>query len=123
MTCDGTPSAHAHASAQIRSSRRSRVTIIGGFDVHRAKITFDYLDTETGEVTRGEIRPATRGVLRGWFGRFAGHADVAFAVEGCTGWRFVVEEMVAAGVAPHLAEPADHGDPARPQEAREDRPG
>ena len=28
-------------------------------------------------------------------------------MEGCTGWRFVVEEMVAAGVEPHLAEPAD----------------
>jgi len=83
------------------------MAIIGGFDVHRAQITFDYLDTDTGEVTRGEIRPATRSVLRTWFDRFAGRADVAFAVEGCTGWRFVVEEMVAAGIAPHLAEPAD----------------
>lgn len=39
--------------------------------------------------------------------RFAGREEVAFAVEGCTGWRFVVEEMLAAGVGPHLAEPAD----------------
>ena len=29
------------------------------------------------------------------------------AVEGCTGWRYVVEEIVAAGFEPHLAEPAD----------------
>ena len=28
-------------------------------------------------------------------------------VEGCTGWRYVVEEIVAAGFEAHLAEPAD----------------
>jgi len=84
------------------------MTIVGGFDVHRAQITFDYLDTGTGEVSTGQIRPATRAVLHGWLAeRFAGVDDVAFAVEGCTGWRFVVEEMVRAGVEPHLAEPAD----------------
>ena len=32
---------------------------------------------------------------------------VAIAVEGCTGWRYVVEEVVAAGFEAHLAEPAD----------------
>ncbi len=69
------------------------MAIIGGFDVHRAQITFDYLDTDTGELSTGQIRPATRLVLREWLGRFQGRADVAFAVEGCTGWRFVVEEM------------------------------
>jgi len=83
------------------------VAIVGGFDVHRAQITFDYLDTDTGEVVRGQIRPATRSGLHSWLGRFAGRTEVAFAVEGCTGWRFVVEEMVAAGITPHLAEPAD----------------
>ena len=30
-----------------------------------------------------------------------------FALEGCTGWRYVVEELAAAGITPHLAEPAD----------------
>jgi transposase len=40
-------------------------------------------------------------------GRFDGLEDAAFAVEGCTGWRFVVEELRRAGIAPHLAEPAD----------------
>jgi hypothetical protein len=69
------------------------VAIVGGFDVHRAQITFDYLDTESGEVTAGQIRPAARPTLRTWLQRFAGRADVAFAVEGCTGWRFVVEEL------------------------------
>ena len=83
------------------------MAIIGGFDVHRAQITFDYLDTDSGEVTRGEIRPASRGVLRTWLRRFIDRSDVAFALEGCTGWRFVVEEMVTVGITPHLAEPAD----------------
>lgn len=83
------------------------MAIIGGFDVHRAQITFDYLDTETGEVATGQIRPATRQVLREWLSRFDGREDVSFAVEGCTGWRFVVEELSRAGVEPHLAEPAD----------------
>jgi transposase len=84
------------------------MAIVGGCDVHRAQITFDYLDTDTGEVSRGQIRPATRATLRRWLAeRFAGRTDVALAVEGCTGWRFVVEELVRAGVEPHLAEPAD----------------
>jgi len=83
------------------------MAIVGGFDVHRAQITFDYLDTDSGEVNAGQIRPATRPVLRQWLQRFVGRSDVAFAVEGCTGWRFVVEEFVRAGVEPHLAEPAD----------------
>src|SRR6266498_4700351 len=84
-----------------------QVAIVGGFDVHRAQITFDYLDTDSGEVSAGQIRPATRPALRNWLERFAGRNDVAFAVEGCTGWRFVVEELVRAGGEPHLAEPAD----------------
>jgi transposase len=82
--------------------------IVGGFDVHRAQITFDYLDTVTGEVSTGQIRPATREVLGGWLAeRFAGRRGVAFAVEGCTGWRFVVEELHRVGIEAHLAEPAD----------------
>jgi transposase len=32
---------------------------------------------------------------------------VAFALEGCTGWRYVAEELAGAGVAAHVAEPAD----------------
>lgn len=84
------------------------MAIVGGFDVHRAQITFDYVDTVTGEVNTGQVRPATRQVLRGWLAeRFTGRADVDFAVEGCTGWRFVVEELRRAGVEAHLAEPAD----------------
>jgi transposase len=82
--------------------------IIGGLDLHRAQVTFDYVDTVTGEVSRGQIRPATREALRRWLGaRFQGRRDVKLAVEGCTGWRFVVEELQQAGVEPHVAEPAE----------------
>jgi transposase len=84
------------------------MSIVGGFDVHRQQITFDYVDADTGQVLRGQVRPATRMVLRSWLGqRFAGRADVEFAVEGCTGWRFVAEELARSGVTVHLAEPAD----------------
>src|SRR5215472_6840145 len=81
--------------------------IVGGLDIHRRQITFDYLDTETGQVRRGQISPADREHLRAWLARFAGRADVAFAVEGCAGWRYVTEELAAAGITAHLAEPAD----------------
>lgn len=83
------------------------MAIIGGFDVHRAQITFDYVDTESGEVATGQIRPATRAALREWLRPFESRDKVTFAVEGCTGWRFVVEELIGAGIEPQLAEPAD----------------
>ncbi len=81
--------------------------IVGGMDVHRRQITFDYADQETGEVTTGRIVPATRQALAGWLGRFHGVDGVRFAFEGCTGWRFVAEELLGAGIEPHMAEPAD----------------
>ena len=81
--------------------------IVGGLDIHRKQITFDYLDTGTGQVRRGQISPADRVHLRAWLARFAGRDDVAFALEACTGWRYIAEELAAVGVAAHLAEPAD----------------
>jgi hypothetical protein len=93
--------------------------IVGGLDIHRRQITFDYLDTVTGEVRRGQIVPADREHLRAWLARFAGRDEVAFAVEGCAGWRYVAEELAAAGIAAHLAEPADTA--ARQETARQGR--
>jgi transposase len=81
--------------------------IVGGLDIHRKQLTFDYPGTVTGEVKRGQIAPADREHLRAWLERFAGRDDVAFAMEGCTGWRYVAEELTAAGVAAHVGEPAD----------------
>jgi transposase len=80
-------------------------------DVHRQQITFDYVDTVTGEVSAGQIPGADRRVLAAWLARrFADRADrgeIEFSVEGCTGWRYVAEEFVAAGMVVRLAEPAD----------------
>ena len=80
--------------------------IVGGLDIHRKQITFDYLDTVTGQVRRGQVSPADRAGLRAGLGRLAGREDVAFAVEACAGWRYVAEELAAAGIGVHLAEPA-----------------
>lgn len=80
--------------------------IVGGLDVHRAQITFDYIDESAGEVMTGRI-PGTRVDLREWLGRFEGRSAVRFAFEGCTGWRYVAEELAAAGIETHMAEPAD----------------
>src|SRR5438046_4381057 len=81
--------------------------MVGGLDIHRRQITFDYLDTGTGQVCRGQISPANREHLRAWLARFADREDVEFAMEGCAGWRYVAEELAAAGITAHLAEPAD----------------
>src|SRR3954470_10561363 len=84
--------------------------IVGGFDVHRKQITFDYIEMESGEVHRGKIRPATRESLREWLGgvteRVCGK-QIAIAVEAPTGWRYVIEELRRAGVEPRLADPAE----------------
>src|SRR5215471_7680429 len=50
--------------------------IVGGLDIHRKQITFDYLDTVTGEVQRGQIAPAGREHVRAWLARFAGDPDI-----------------------------------------------
>jgi transposase len=77
-------------------------------DIHRKQITFDYLEVETGEVRCGQIAPADRAHLARWLAeRFTGRPDVEFAVEGCTGWRYVAEELARAGAVAHVAEPAD----------------
>src|SRR5205823_12412510 len=76
-----------------------------GLDVHRAQITYDALNTATGEVATGRIAPAARATLRTFLRRWAGE-DVEAAVEATTGWRLVVEELQRAGVTVQLAEPA-----------------
>src|SRR6266545_3005916 len=89
-----------------RSSKEVPMAIIGGLDVHRSQITYDWIDTQSGQHQRGQLAPAHREHLRGWLEQFQGRS-AAFALEGCTGWRYVVEELQRAGVQPHLAEPAD----------------
>src|SRR5439155_518752 len=93
--------------------------IVSALDVHRRQITYKTLDRETGEVRRGRIAPAARSGVRGWLARFAG-CEAEFVLEGTTGWRFVVEEIVRAGHTAHLADPANGGQ-AGAQAAGEDR--
>jgi len=96
--------------------------IVGGMDIHRRQITFDYLDTDSGQASRGRIAPADRHQVRSWLCRFEGRDDVAFALEGCTGWRFVTEELERVGATAHLAEPADTAhERGRKQRAKTDR--
>lgn len=104
--------------------RRSLVERIDcGLDVHRGQITFDYLDLESGEVTTGQVVPATRERFREWLSRFEGRR-VRLAFEGCTGWRFIAEEVARAGFEAHMAEPADtatlRGRKKRPKTDRKD---
>lgn len=80
--------------------------IVGGFDLHRGQMTYDWVDVDTGEVDRGQIEPLTRSTLRHWLGELPA-CEGEFAVEGTTGWRFVVEELREAGFEARLAEAAD----------------
>jgi len=77
-----------------------------GLDQHRAQITADWLDTETGEVKRGRVAPADRAGVRRFLERFRGE-ELDVALEATTGWRFVVEELRRVGAVVHLAEPAE----------------
>jgi transposase len=82
-------------------------SIVGGLDIHRKQITFDYAGLDTGEVQCGQVTPADREHFRLWLaGRFEHPEDVAFAAGACTGWRYVAGELAAAGIGAHLAETA-----------------
>src|SRR5438876_827659 len=80
--------------------------IVVALDVHRNQITYKLLDRDTGEVRRGRVAPAARVDVRVWLEQFA-DCQAEFAVEGTTGWRFVVEEIERAGHRAHLADPAE----------------
>ena len=87
------------------------MAMVCGLDLHRRQITFDMVEMVSGEEWRGRIWQPDRTRFRRWLreelGPRAGDDSVALAVEGCTGWRYVVEEIEAAGFEAHLAEPAD----------------
>src|SRR4051795_4004795 len=81
------------------------MAIVMGLDQHRAQITAEWLDTESGEIGRARVSPADRDHVRRFAARFAGR-QVEAALEATTGWRFVVEELRAVGADVHLAETA-----------------
>src|SRR3954452_22852972 len=82
------------------------MAIVMGLDQHRAQITAEWLDTESGEIGRARVAPGGREHVRRFAARFAGQ-HVEAALEATTGWRFVVEELRAIGADVHLAEPAE----------------
>ena len=83
------------------------MTMVGGFDVHRKQITFDYVDDD-GLVHWGQIRPATRTDVAGLAG-----ASTARMGTRSSRWRAAPgggmssEELAAAGVGVHLGDPAE----------------
>jgi transposase len=87
------------------------MSMVCGLDLHRQQITFDAADTVSGEVWRGRVWHPDRDRVRRWLrhdvAQRANGQAVEMAVEGCTGWRYVVEEIEAAGFEAHVAEPAD----------------
>jgi transposase len=97
------------------------MAIVMGLDQHRAQITAEWIDTETGGVSRGRIAPADRDGVRRFLARFRG-AELEVALEATTGWRFVVEELRRIGAIVHLAEPAETSAlRGRKQHAKTDR--
>ncbi len=82
------------------------MAIVGGLDLHRDQITFDYIDTATGEVHSGRVLTACRETLRGFLAGL-GTTDADFVLEGCTGWWYVADELAAAGMRAHVADPAE----------------
>ncbi len=77
----------------------SDMSIVMGLDQHRAQITAEWVDTVTGEVSRGRIAPADRSGVRRFLERFAGQ-ELEVALEATTGWRFVVEASPSAPGTP-----------------------
>jgi transposase len=81
--------------------------IVCALDVHRRQITYAIVEVGSGEMSRGRITPATREAVREWLTRFGDADEAHFALEGTTGWRYVVEEIERAGHRAHLADPAE----------------
>src|SRR3954454_23976652 len=104
----GPPPLGARDSRVVASAgavEEALMAIVAGFDVHRAQITFDALDTDSGEVMRGRIDATPAAVTR-WARRFPGR-EIEVALEACTGRLFVCDALVAAGAVAHLAEPVE----------------
>jgi transposase len=91
----------AQNAARVMPERYAGAIIVG-LDVHLRQITFDCLDSSTGEVTRGKIAP-TPAAVQEWVAQFPGR-EVHAAMEACTGWLFVAEAVTCAGGVAHLAE-------------------
>ena len=72
------------------------MTIVMGLDQHRAQITAEWIDTDTGEITRSRITPAHRDGGRRFCEKFRGQ-QLEVGLEATTGWRFVADELAQVG--------------------------
>jgi hypothetical protein len=83
--------------------------IVGGLDIHRKQLTFDWVDEQNGTWERGRVTPADREHLAGWLTQFEPTAGWPWRSR----WKvvpaggYIAAEMGKAGVTPHLAEPAE----------------
>src|SRR5215216_3582654 len=67
MACERDPSARMRnpgASGPRTEREEVPMAIVGGLDIHRRQITYDWIDTDSGETCRGQLGPATRRVPR-----------------------------------------------------------
>ncbi len=97
------------------------MSIVMGLDQHRAQITAEWLDTDTGEVSRSRIVQADRSGVRRFLARLGGR-ELEVALEATTGWRFVVEELRRVG-AGCISRSGGDERVAGEQAAREERSG
>src|SRR3954468_17775390 len=107
MTCGGTPSAQrtvgASAVVELEEAPDADRRRIG----HPPAADHLRLPRRAQRPVPAGPSPADRQMLRRWLETTVAETPAAFAVEACTGWRFVVEELRRAGIEAHLAEPAD----------------
>src|SRR4051794_10149432 len=96
------------------------VTVFVGLDVHRAQITFDALDVDSGELQTGRVQPANRDTFRRFLARLDGQPLVA-AVEAMTGWRLHRGGADACGGGGPSRRAGRDERQARAQASREDR--
>jgi transposase len=82
------------------------MAIFVGLDVHRAQITYNVLDTDSGEVKTGRIRPANRATVRAFLAPLATKKTIV-AVEAMTDCVWSSRECARAGIEVRLAEPAE----------------
>jgi hypothetical protein len=95
----GTPSALTLVDVGVRGLFQELeevpMTMVGGLDVHRQQITFDYVDDD-GLVRSGQIRPATRKTVRRWLSQHWG-------IHACLAGSLALSPSVAAN--PHRTDP------------------
>ena len=84
------------ASWRKAEGRIVEMSIVMGVDQHRVQVTAEWIDLETGEISRARVRPADRAGVRRFLAWFAGR-QLEVALEATTDWRFFVEELRAVG--------------------------